>query len=209
MAALANRRSAMTLFTEPGEMAGHRVRIVLAEKGISADVVEVDPTAPPEDLVELNPYATVPTLVDRDLVLYEDRVIAEYLDERFPHPPLMPVDPVARANVRQLRHRIRQDWEPLVNDILQKGEKTAARARKELREGLVAIGPLFDSMTWFMSDEFGLADVDMAALLWRLPALGIEIPEKATGLIGYSERLFQRPAVRESLDEVERDMRSA
>lgn len=201
MAVLANRRSVMTLFAAPDDMRCHRVRIVLAEKGITAEIVAVDPENPPEDLADLNPYGSTPTLVDRDLVLFEDRVISEYLDERFPHPPLMPVDPVNRANVRQLRHRIRQDWERLVDDIEQRGDKVAARSRKEMRESLVAISPLFASMPYFMSEEFSLVDADMSALLWRLPRLGIELPEKAAPLKDYADRLFERPTFRDSLDE--------
>lgn len=203
MAVMANRRSVMTLFAVPGDMRCHRVRIVLAEKGINVEIAEVERDHPPEDLTDLNPYGSVPTLVDRDLVLFEDQVISEYLDERFPHPPLMPVDPVSRAKGRQLRHRIRRDWERLVDDIEQRGEKTAARARKELRESLVAVAPLFGSMPYFLSEEYSLVDADMAALLWRLPGLGIELPEAAAPLRDYATRLFNRPTFKESLDPTE------
>src|SRR6056297_1311164 len=139
----------MTLFSDPTCPHSHRVRIVLAEKGISLDVVDVEAASLPEDLIELNPYNTVPTLIDRDLVLYDSRVIVEYLDERFPHPPLMPVDPVSRAKTRLALHRVEKDWYPLMHDILNKGEKTVAKSRKMLRESIVSSNELFKVLPFF------------------------------------------------------------
>jgi len=111
------RRSVMTLFSAPADPWSHRTRLVLAEKGIAIELVNVDPNALPEDLIDLNPYHSVPTLVDRDLVLYDSRVIIEYLDERFPHPPLMPIDPVTRAQFRVALYRVERDWYALAHDI--------------------------------------------------------------------------------------------
>ena len=154
-----NRRSVMTLFSDPACPFCHRVRIVLAEKGIAVEVVDVDAQNLPEEVMDFNPYGTVPTLVDRDLRLWESRIIMEYLDERFPHPPLMPVDPIARANARLFMYRVDQDWYQLMGRIL-KGTQDAdiAQARKELRESLIVTSPVFGAKPYFMSDEFSLVD---------------------------------------------------
>ena len=157
MAVVANRKSVMTLFTGAADLHSHRVRIVLAEKGINFDSVDVDTGNPPEDLMELNPYGMVPTLVDRDLVLYDAQVIMEYLDERFPHPPLMPVDPVARAQSRMTLRRIQRDWDSLIDKIAA-GGKEKAKAVKELRESLTVVAPIFEQKPFFMSDELSLLD---------------------------------------------------
>lgn len=204
---LANRRSVMNLFTSPTCPYCHLARIVLAEKDITFEAIEVDIETPPEDLSELNPYNTVPTLIDRDLVLYDSRVIVEYLDERFPHPPLMPVDPVSRAKTRLALHRVEKDWFPLMHDILNKGEKSAAKARKMLRESIVSSNELFKVMPFFLSEEFSLVDATIAPLLWRLPVLGIELPEEAKAVSNYAQRIFSRDAFQLSLTESEREMR--
>ncbi len=204
---LANRRSVMNLFTSPTCPYCHLARIVLAEKDITYEAIDVDIHAPPEDLSELNPYNTVPTLIDRDLVLYDSRVIVEYLDERFPHPPLMPVDPVSRAKTRLALHRVEKDWYPLMHDILTKGEKTAAKARKMLRESIVSANELFKVMPYFLSEEFSLVDATIAPILWRLPALGIELPKEAKAVATYADRIFSRESFQQSLTESEREMR--
>lgn len=204
---LANRRSVMNLFTSPSCPLCHLARIVLAEKDITFEAIDVDVNAPPEDLSELNPYNTVPTLIDRDLVLYDSRVIIEYLDERFPHPPLMPVDPVSRAKTRLALHRVEKDWYPLMNDILQKGEKTAAKARKMLRESIVSSNELFAVLPYFLSEEYSLVDATIAPILWRLPVLGIELPDEAQAVSDYAQRIFNREAFKLSLTETEREMR--
>lgn len=203
------RRSSMTFFSDPGSHYSHRVRIVLAEKGVTVDVINVDPDNPPEELGDLNPYNALPTLVDRDLVLYEPNIMMEYLDERFPHPPLLPVYPVARANSRLMMHRIQKDWCGLVDQILAKPNvKASEAARKELRESLLATAPLFGQMPFFLSEEFSIVDCCMAPILWRLPALGIELPEKqAKPLLQYMERMFQREGFKASLSETEEDIR--
>ena len=206
MAVVANRRSVMTLFSDSSDIESHRVRIVLAEKGINVEIVDVKPDDRPEDLIDLNPYDTVPTLVDRDLVLYAPLVIMEYLDERFPHPPLMPVDPVSRAKMRLMLYRVKKDWDSLVDTILA-GGKDADPARKGLRDSLVTVSPVFEASQFFMSEEFSLLDCNVAALLWRLPHLGIELPAQAKGLKAYAERMFKRESFVNSLTEVEKEMR--
>lgn len=204
---LANRRSVMNLFTSPTCPYCHLARIVLAEKDITFESIEVDVDALPEDLSELNPYNTVPTLIDRDLVLYDSRVIVEYLDERFPHPPLMPVDPVSRAKTRLALHRVEKDWYPLMHDILHKGEKTVAKSRKMLRESIVSSNELFKVLPFFLSEEYSLVDATIAPLLWRLPALGIELPAEAKAVHDYAQRIFNREAFQLSLTEAEKEMR--
>jgi RNA polymerase-associated protein len=179
---------------------------VLAEKNITYEVEDIDPLNMPEELMELNPYGTLPTLVDRDLKLYESRIIMEYLDERFPHPPLLPVDPVSRSTSRLLLFRVENDWYRLMDTILA-GKKEAAKARKELRESLITTAPVFGAKPFFMSDEFTLVDCAIAPLLWRLPILGVEIPGSAKGIHAYAKRLFERQSFNQSLSEAEREMR--
>lgn len=207
MAQMANRRLAMTLFSADTCPYCHIVRIVLAEKGINFEVQNVDINNTPEDLKDLNPYNETPTLVDRDLVLYNHRVIMEYLDERFPHPPLMPVDPVSRARNRLMLHRIERDWFVLVDRII--AGKDADDARKELRDSLVGASPIFDQKAFFMSDEFTLMDCVLAPLLWRLPQFGIELPAVARPLTEYAQRMFDRESFQASLTEGERELRQS
>ena len=156
MAVVANKRSVMTLYSGPSDPYSHRTRIVLAEKGVTYDLLEIEDDNQPEALSEINPYSSVPTLVDRDLVLYESEIIMEYLDERFPHPPLMPVYPVARARSRLMMHRVNRDWYTLMNKIL--GSKTLPdekeQARKILQESIISVAPLFNEMSFFLSEDF-------------------------------------------------------
>lgn len=203
------KRSSMTFFSDGQSHYSHRVRIVLAEKGVAVDVIDVDPDNKPEELADLNPYNALPTLVDRDLVLYEANIMMEYLDERFPHPPLLPVYPVARAQSRLMMHRIQKDWCDFADTImLSKDEAEVEKARKELRESLIATAPIFAEKPYFMSDEFTIVDCCVAPLLWRLPVLGIELPEKQAKLIGkYMDRLFERESFKASLSEAELEMR--
>lgn len=208
MATQASRRNTMTLFTASDDMYCHHVRMVLAEKGIAADWVQVKSEMLPEDVYEVNPYGSLPTLIDRDLALYQSDIILEYLDERFPHPPLLPVYPVARAQSRQMLYRIRRDWFGLVDKILADG-KDAADARRDLRESLLSIAPLFDEQPFFMSDEYSLLDCYLAALLWRLPQLGIELMGPAAKSIkNYMLRVFERDGFQQSLTEQERRIRA-
>jgi len=207
MAIVASKRSIMTLFSGMDDMHSHRSRIVLAEKGVTVDVLEVKEEKP-EELLEVNPYGTVPTLIDRDLVLYDSNVIMEYLDERFPHPPLLPVYPVARAHSRMMMHRIDTDWYKLA-DIIKKGSAAEAEeAAKQLRDSLTAITSVFSSQPYFLSEEYSLVDCCIAPLLWRLPALGVKLPPaKAKILAKYEDKLFEREAFQASLTEHEREMR--
>ncbi len=207
MALVANRRSVMNLFSSPTCPQSHRVRVVLAEKGITVEIVDVDNSQKQEDLIDLNPYNTVPTLVDRELVRYDPRAIMEYLDERFPHPPLMPVDPVSRARTRLALYRIEQDWYELLPALESKGEKTAAKARKQLRDSLTSSAEVFAAKPFFLSDDFSLVDASVLPILWRIKHYGIELPRQAKPVIDYAERLFERETFQESLTEAEREMR--
>ncbi|ASK34883.1 glutathione S-transferase N-terminal domain-containing protein [Alloalcanivorax mobilis] len=203
------KRSSMTFFSSPDDHYSHRVRIVLAEKGVTVDIVDVDRADKPEDLASLNPYNEVPTLVDRELTLYQSTVIMEYLDERFPHPPLLPVYPVARAQSRLLIHRVERDWCAHVDAILAGEEKEASlnKRRKELRDGLITTAPIFSELPFFMSEEFTLVDCVVAPIMWRLPVLGVELPKQAKPLLDYADRLFDRDSFQASLTEAEREMR--
>jgi RNA polymerase-associated protein len=180
---------------------------VLAEKDIAHETVIVSQKKLPEDLIDLNPYSSLPTLVDRDLVLYNSRVIMEYLEERFPHPPLMPVGPVARAQTRLALHRVEHDWYPLADIIETSAEKAAAKARKELMESIAAAADVFSAMPFFLSEEFGLVDASIAPLLWRLPHYGIELPKAAKSILAYADRMFAREGFQLSLTEGEREYR--
>lgn len=209
MTLIGTRRSVMTLFSDPLCAQSHRTRIVLKEKDIGCDIVQVDPKDKPEDLPEINPYNSTPTLLDRDLVLYDARVIMEYFDERYPHPPLMPVDPVARAKTRLALFRIEKDWYSLLPALRANNEKKAEAARKQLRESLLSSVDVFKAKPYFLSDEFSLVDCSIAPILWRLEAFGIELPpNQAKPINAYSERLFRRPGFRKSLSEPELEMRA-
>ena len=204
------KRSSMTFYSDGTSHYSHRVRIVLAEKGVTVETIDVDPDEKPEDLSTLNPYNTLPTLVDRDSVLYEADIMMEYLDERFPHPPLFPVYPVARAMSRLWIYRIRQDWCPMV-DALMANKGTPAqleKARKDLRDSLVSIAPIFGEKPYFMSDEFTIVDCCVTPILWRLPIMGIELPKSKTTkpLFEYRDRLFERESILMSLSEQEKEM---
>lgn len=199
----------LACYSDPADHYSHRVRIVLAEKGVSYELISVTAGSQPPKLLEANPYGTLPTLVDRDLALYESTVVMEYLDERYPHPPLMPVYPVARANSRLLVHRIQRDWCSLADQILDPRSKDAVRAqaRKELRESLTGVSALFADKPCFLSEEQSLVDCCLLPILWRLPILGIELPRQAKPLLDYMERQFAREAFQASLSPVEREMR--
>ena len=207
MAQIANRRSVMTLFSSPSCYHCHRTRLVLAEKGITYEVTNVESNELPEDLAELNPYNSVPTLIDRELVLYEARVINEYLDERFPHPPLMPVDPVSRAKTKIALYRMDRDWYGLVETIENGTEAEAEQARNMLAETLTANAELFAFKPYYLSDEISLLDCAIAPMLWRLPHYGIELPAQAKAVTKYANKIFELPSFQTSLSEAERDMR--
>jgi RNA polymerase-associated protein len=206
-ALLANRRSVMSLYSDPTDAASHAVRFVLAEKAINVEIHHVTMDDKPEDLNDLNPYSAILTLVDRELVLYEPQIIMEYLDERFPHPPLMPVDPVARANNRLYRYRLQRDFYALIDD-LENGDRGASNAAKRcLRDHLSTVAPIFAQKTYFMSDDYSLVDCYLAPILWRLPAYGVRLPANAKALQNFADRIFEREAFTQSLTEAEYELR--
>jgi RNA polymerase-associated protein len=206
MAVLANRRSVISLYSDALDPASHAVRFVVAEKAINVEIHSVSPDDSVEDLKDLNPYGSILTLVDRELVLYESQIIMEYLDERFPHPPLMPVDPVARANNRLFRYRIQRDIYTLV-DVIEDRGKQADTARRNLRDHLTSIAPMFSQRKYFMSDDYSLVDCYLAPVLWRLPYYRINLPVQAKALLRFANRIFEREAFETSLSEAEREMR--
>ncbi len=207
-ALLANRRSVMSLYSDPTDPASHAVRFVLAEKAINVEIHQVTMENKPEDLNDLNPYSAILTLVDRDLVLYEPQIIMEYLDERFPHPPLMPVDPVARASNRLYRYRLQRDFYALVDDVESQDKGVSNPARKCLRDHLSTLAPIFAQKMFFMSDDYSLVDCYLAPILWRLPAYGVRLPAHAKSLQRFADRIFEREAFAQSLTEAEHELRS-
>jgi RNA polymerase-associated protein len=205
--AIIAKRTIMSLYSDCNDIYSHQVRIVLAEKGVNVDIMSVKEADESAELLAVNPYGTVPTLIDRELVLYEARIIMEYLDERFPHPPLLPVYPVARAETRKMMYRIEQDWYFLMQKI-HAGE-SVDEARAFLLESLVALEPVFADKPYFLSDEFSLLDCALAPLLWRLPQLNIDVPQDATSLQLYMQRVFKRESFQLSLTDAERQLRAA
>jgi len=202
------KRSIMTLYSGDLDIYSHQVRIVLAEKGVNFEVINVDQDNKPEDLADLNPYNTVPTLVDRELVLYEARIIMEYLEERFPHPPLMPVYPVARARSRLMVHRVEHDWYALMRiiDDPKKSDAKKDAARKDLQDSLITLAPVFSDTPYFLSEDFTLVDCCLAPLLWRLEHLGIKLSGRGSKeVLSYMDRLFERESFQASLTTLERE----
>jgi len=207
MVTVTNRRSVMTLFADPKDLQGHSVRLVLMEKDINVEINYVTDENKPEDLNTLNPYGKLLTLIDRDLVLYDSQIMMEYLDERYPHPPLMPVDPVARAGNRQLRYRINQDLFSLAFDIENGDELLSEKSKKLLRDNLLILAPVFDQFKYFMSDEFSLVDLCMSTILWRLEHWDIRLGLSGKQLTKYAEQIFEMETFQSSLSDFERDMR--
>lgn len=207
MTLLTNKRSVMNLFSDPVDPYCHQVRIVMAEKGVTVEIIDVNADEVPEELIHYNPYNTLPTLVDRDLSIFNADIIMEYLDERFPHPPLMPVYPVARAEARRNMYRIHKDFYGLYHIIQGKDEKAANIARVQLEDALVSLAPVFLEKSYFLSDEFTLMDCCFAPLLWRLPSLGITLPKQAATIEKYANKLFDRDSFKASLSEMEEDLR--
>jgi RNA polymerase-associated protein len=204
----------MTLYSRALDARSHRVRLVLAEKALETRIVETDATRPPEDLIDLNPYQTVPTLVDRDVVVYEPGIICEYIDERFPHPSMSSTDPGARAHARLALRRIEQEWYA-VGDALEPGSGTDRRekdrARKLLTESILASEPLFRMRAWFLSDQFSQLDAAVAPILWRLSRWDVDvaaITSTAPSIEKYATKVFARNSFQRSLSGPERDMRT-
>lgn len=205
--AIVAKRTIMSLYSDSDDVHSHQVRIVLAEKGVNVEIMHAKQGDSIDELLAVNPYGSIPTLIDRELVLYEARIIMEYLDERFPHPPLLPVYPVARAEARKMMHRVEQDWYVLLQNI--KTGTHVTESRQHLSDSLTSLEPIFADKPYFLSDEFSLLDCALAPLLWRLPQLGIEIPAKLKGLNNYMQRLFKRDSFQASLTDAERQMRAA
>jgi len=197
----------MTLFSRADDAHSHWVRFVLAEKALGVRLIEADVARPPEDLIDLNPYQAVPTLIDRDLVVYDARIVSEYLDERYPHPALLPTDPAGRAQTRVALHRIEQDWYALLPALEGSDRREQIRARKLLRDSVIAAEPLFRARSWFLSEQFSVLDVAVAPMLWRLRRWEIDVSDVAPSVQRYAQRLFARPGFRAGLSGVERDMR--
>ena len=198
----------MTLYSDPNCAQSHRVRIVLGEKDLVFNVVNVNNTDSNEDLIALNPNNTTPTFVDRNLVLYESRVIMEYLDERFPHPPLMPVDPVIRAKTRMVLHYIEKDLYGLLDDLKSSGEKKSSAAKVKLEENLMFSLNFLQGSKFFLSDDFSIIDCSIAPILWRLPEYGIELPKSGKAILQYADRIFERSSFIDNLSEQEEEIRS-
>ncbi|MDR6993043.1 MULTISPECIES: glutathione S-transferase N-terminal domain-containing protein [Luteimonas] len=202
-------RNVLTLFSSVDDVLCHRARLVLAAKGVNYDMVPVDAQNPPEDLIDLNPYHSVPTLVERDLVLYAASVVSEYLDERYPHPPLMPVDPLSRARLRLAMLRIEHDWVPQVQAIQMGNKAQAESGRKRLKELVTAAVPLFKASKFFLNTEMSLADCAVAPIVWRLQALDIPLPKDGGKAIeDYGNRIFRSPGFVRSLTPQERQLRA-
>jgi len=197
----------MALYSSAAGLDCHRVRFVLAEKGINVEIVNVtEDASAAEDLAELNPYNQAPTLVDRDLVLYDATVINDYLDERYPHPPLMPVDPVSRAQLRLVHFRILRDWYALAREVEATSGKKGEKPRRQLRESIIAGNELFKMADFVLSSELTLVDCTLGPLLWRLPHYGIKLGKPGASVEGYAQRIFSRMSFKASLTQAERDL---
>jgi RNA polymerase-associated protein len=197
----------MTLYSGTTDPYSHRCRFVLFEKGMDFQVIDVDVFNKPEDLAVMNPYNTVPVLVERDLILYEANIINEYIDERFPHPQLMPPDPVMRARARLFLHRFENELFCHIPALESSNAKIVEKARAAVRENLTQISPVFTKQKFMLGDEFSMLDVAIAPLLWRLDHYGIQLDKEAAPLMKYSERLFSRPAYIEAMTPAEKAMR--
>jgi len=200
-------RSTIALYSRDRSINCHRVRFVLAEKGINVEIIDVtNNESAAADLAELNPYNETPTLVDRDLLLHDAGVINDYLDERYPHPPLMPVDPVSRARLRLVHHRILRDWFPLAMEIENSSGRKADKAKQQLKESIVAANDLFKQADYLISDELSLVDCTLGPLFWRLPVYGIDLGKGGASVQAYVQRLISRPSFKVSLTRAEREM---
>ncbi|PID61422.1 MAG: starvation protein A [Gammaproteobacteria bacterium] len=212
MSLLSNNRAGLTIVSDPVTAASHRIRLVVSEKVVEADLVSVSlDDKLPEDLLQLNPAGRIPTLLDRDLVLFDERVISEYLDERFPHPALMPIDPMTRAKLRLMIYRIESEWYTRIADL--EAENVSANRKKlaikELRENITLLSPLFKQSDFLLSDAMSLLDCAVGPVLWRLRHFGISLPEQAAKNIhDYALRLFAREGFQKSLSEYEKTLRS-
>lgn len=210
MTGIGNRRSTILLYSDADALSwaglgSHRVRVVLGEKDIPSEVVPVAQGQINEELLQANPSGSRPTLVDRDLALYDTRVVLDYLDERYPHPPFMPVDPVSRSQTRLALYRIEADWYSLL-PCFPYQVKSELEGRQALTDALVASNEVFSAMPFFLGEEYSILDATLAPLLWRLPAYGIVLPKSASAVTNYAKRMFARPGFQASLSNMEREM---
>lgn len=199
----------MTLYSHSNCIHCHLVRLVLAEKGITVEIIEPEDGELPEGLKVVNPTGSLPTLLDRDLGLYDSKVISDYLDERYPHPPLLPVDPVSRARTRLALHRINADWYALVPKLSSSDKESRAAAASQLTESLVASAGVFAAMPFFLSEDYSILDATLAPLLWRLPQYGIVLPSAAEPVVAYADQIFERDGFQASLSVAEKALRNA
>jgi RNA polymerase-associated protein len=197
----------MKLYSGSVDPFSHRCRIVLFEKGMDFEVIDVDLANKTEDLGVLNPYGSVPVLVERDLVLSEANIINEYIDERFPHPQLMPADPVMRARARLFLHNFEKDLFSHIKDLESEDEERVVKTRKIVRDNLTQLVPIFSKRDYLLGDEYSMLDVAVTPLLWRLEHYGIDMPNQASPLLKYAERLFSRPLYADAMTPSEKVMR--
>ncbi len=197
----------MRLYSGTSDPYSHRCRIVLFEKGMDFEVIDVDLMNKSEDVAAINPYGKVPVLVERDLVLYEANIINEYIDERFPHPQLMPPDPVMRGRARLFLHRFEQEIYSQVEMIEHGVPKVADKARAIIRDNLTQLAQILTTQKFLLGDDFSMLDVAIAPLLWRLDHYGIQMGKDAAPLMKYAERLFSRQGFIDALTASERAMR--
>lgn len=212
MVSLSNRTS-MALFSDPMDHYSHRVRIVMEEKGVSSEIIDSDSNDLSQEILEVSPYADLPVLVDRDVCLYDSLILMEYLDERFPHPPLLPVYPVSRAHIRLFIQRIERDWCVIFDELINGNlpEAKAKKLRTDLKSQILSMSQILKEKPYFMSDEFSLVDCCIGPILWRLPLVKIELQKdtKTKPIYEYMQRVFTKPCFINSLSELERDIRSA
>jgi len=210
MVSLSNRTS-MALFSDPLDHYSHRVRIVMCEKGVTSEIIDTDSNNPSAEIMEVSPYAELPVLVDRDVCLYDSIILMEYLDERFPHPPLLPVYPVSRAHIRLFIQRIQKDWCEIFDTLIEgTSEAKAKKMRTQLKSQILGMSPILKEKDYFMSDEFSLVDCCIAPILWRLPLIGIELQKdaKTKPIYQYMERVFTKTCFVDSLSELEKEIRN-
>jgi len=211
MVSLSNRTS-MALFSDPLDHYSHRVRIVMAEKGVTGEIIDSNLDSLSDELLQVSPYAELPVLVDRDVCLYDSVVLMEYLDERFPHPPLLPVYPVSRAEIRLFIQRIQKDWCEMFDNLVSAklSDSELKKTRQEFKSQIIALSPILKEKPFFMSEDFSLVDCCIAPILWRLPLIGIELQKdtKTKPIYAYMQRIFTKPCFINSLSELERDIRS-
>ena len=198
----------MKLYSGSQCLFSHACRFVLKEKEIDCDVVFTTDKQVEDAVAELNPYGETPTLADRDLVLYDVVVVNEYLDERFPHPPLMPSDPTTRAQARVMISRLRRDWLDDVQNRMASGVKLEKNLARSLSDGLVAMSNHFLENKYVLGEDFSLVDAYLVALLWRLPLLQVNLPRQGGKILDYGNRMFAKPSFQESLSAAEREMRA-